>query len=195
MSAVALVASLIALFVAVAKGILGKEIQGRIERRILRSVAATIASLPEALQAEYAEEWRAELAASMAMPLTAAAFARGLRRSAARLAGESARSRSAVTAGSSGRPSRAGSRDIEPWRSRSRARLAGRIGMVRNAGAAFLSAPAEKGFAVVLTLVSAGVAFALDGFAFAVFIAAISAGYLALLFAVYALNAARRRRR
>jgi hypothetical protein len=72
---------------AVAKGILGKEIHGRIEQYIVRSVEATIASLPEALQAEYADEWLAELAATLAMPLSAAAFARGLRRSAALLVG------------------------------------------------------------------------------------------------------------
>jgi len=87
------VALLIAVFiaglgVAIAKGILTKEIQGRIERRIKRSVEATIASLPETLQAEYAEEWRAELAVAMAMPLTAAAFACGLRATAAVLASQ-----------------------------------------------------------------------------------------------------------
>lgn len=76
--------------VAVAKGILGKEIQGRLERRIMRSVEATIASLPDTLQDEYAEEWRAELAVTLAMPLSAAMFAHGLRRSATVLVGDAA---------------------------------------------------------------------------------------------------------
>lgn len=82
-----IVALAVAFAAAVAKGILGKEIQGRIDRRIVRSVEATITSLPSALQEEWADEWRADLDQIRAMPLTAAIFARNVRRSASQLAG------------------------------------------------------------------------------------------------------------
>jgi hypothetical protein len=64
------------------------EVRGRVQRHIKATVEATIASLPQELQEEWADEWRAELAAVISMPLTAARYARGLRRAAAELAGE-----------------------------------------------------------------------------------------------------------
>ncbi len=79
-----------ALVVLVVRSLAVDEIKGRVQRRISASVEATIASLPDELQSEWAEEWRAELAAVTAMPLSAAQFARGLRRSARELVAEPA---------------------------------------------------------------------------------------------------------
>jgi len=59
------------------------EVRSYLRNRVLANVEATIASLPRDRQDEWGEEWRAE--AATLMPLTAALFARGLRRSAAEL--------------------------------------------------------------------------------------------------------------
>lgn len=79
-----------ALIMLVVRSLAVDEIKGRVQSRISASVEATIASLPDELQDEWAEEWRAELAANITMPLTAAQFARGLRRSAQQLVADPA---------------------------------------------------------------------------------------------------------
>ncbi len=87
MSVVLVIAAFAAgLAAAVAKGILGKEIQGQIEQRVTRSVELTIASLPAGLQDDWADEWRAELASQLITPISAMRFARGLRATARELA-------------------------------------------------------------------------------------------------------------
>lgn len=87
MSQLLVIAALVAGFVAaVAKGILAKELHGYVEWRIRMSVEAAIASLPEELQAKYAAPWRADLEVKITRPVSAVAYARRLRRSAAQLA-------------------------------------------------------------------------------------------------------------
>jgi hypothetical protein len=73
------------LILAFLRGLLGDEARGRVQRQIVASVEATIASLPQHLQDEWAEEWRSDLAETISLPITAAIFARNLRRSAAAL--------------------------------------------------------------------------------------------------------------
>jgi len=70
------------LAVAVARALAVDEIKGRVQAAARSSVERTISALPAELQAEWADEWRAELAAVITMPLSAAQYARGLRRSA-----------------------------------------------------------------------------------------------------------------
>jgi hypothetical protein len=78
----AILGSVGAIALLVARSLAVDEIKGRLQRRITASVEATIAALPDELQAEWGDEWRAELAAVITMPLSAARFARGVRASA-----------------------------------------------------------------------------------------------------------------
>lgn len=82
---VVVVGTLVALVAIIARTLAVDEVRGYIRRRITASVDATIASLPPDLQKEWADEWRAELEDVISTPVTAALFARGLRRSAIEL--------------------------------------------------------------------------------------------------------------
>ena len=79
------VGSLAALAALIVRALAVDEVRGYIQRRIAASVDAIIASLPTDLQQEWADEWRAELDELISTPVTAALFARGLRRSALEL--------------------------------------------------------------------------------------------------------------
>jgi hypothetical protein len=79
------VGTLVALVAIIARTLAVDEVRGYIQRRITASVNAIIASLPPDLQQEWADEWRAELEDVISTPVTAALFARGLRRSAVEL--------------------------------------------------------------------------------------------------------------
>ncbi|HET7445377.1 MAG TPA: hypothetical protein VFJ57_12025 [Solirubrobacterales bacterium] len=81
---------LLAFGVFVVRSLLLDELKGRMQRKARSKIEETINSLPVQLQDEWGPEWRAEVASMSSMPLSALAFARGVRKSAADLAGEAA---------------------------------------------------------------------------------------------------------
>jgi len=65
----------------IVRGLAGDELKGRLHRHTRYHVETAIASLPAEIEARRAAELRAELAEMISMPLTAAQWARRLRRS------------------------------------------------------------------------------------------------------------------